>query len=82
MKFPAVATVEPSPSYGLKSAAPEIMTPIVPRLVAVVLAAFLGFVGIVKSYDCASVGSVAAWAVAALGTRTPSFGRAYSACRA
>ena len=60
VKFEAMATVVPSPSYGLNSAAPEIMTPMVPRFVDVGLAAFFGTNGIWKSYDCAAVGSAPA----------------------
>jgi len=45
VKFEAVATVAPSPSYGLNSAAPEIMIPIVPRLAGVDSSAFTGLVG-------------------------------------
>ena len=49
VKFDFIATVVASPSYGLKRAAPEIITPIVPRLVEVLLAAITGLVVIVKS---------------------------------
>ena len=46
VKFDAIATVDPSPSYGLNRAAPEIITPMVPRLASVGDSAFVGTVGI------------------------------------
>ena len=49
VKLLAIATVVPSPSYGLKSTAPETIRPIEPSGAAVVFAVFAGDAGTLKS---------------------------------
>ena len=56
--------------------APEIMTPIDPKLVEVVDAEIVGDEGISNEYFWADVGSLMMYAVAASGTTTPALGTA------
>lgn len=76
VKLLDMATVVPSPSYGLYMIAPEIMTPMDPSGALVVSVEYSGVDGMSKEYSWAEVGSLMMWAVEASGTTTPAFGTA------